>query len=355
MLLVAGVNIKNPVPQFWDPESPYHLPGIKALMVSFAEFSGYRSRLEAVRKTGLRKYLKIPKDVQVFLDNGAFHTLTKGLEFKSKEYRDFVKDAKPDWYPIPVEHIPHPSMKKSAQEKLYKATMVYNHRYAKDGYVPVVHAGAFLSEFLDGVEQISSKKKVKRLGLGAMVPFLLRGKGADGRTQVVDDIMKVRRRLPDVKIHGFGIGGTATLHIAAILGLDSVDSAGWRNRAARGIIQLRGTGDRVVAEFGKWRGRALSLKERKTLEDCGCPSCLGGPNALEQGGLKGFASRAVHNLWVLNEELQEIEHRLESSTYLDWYRDHVNNRVFLKLIEHAVEEAGLRQAPVTGRALATGH
>ena len=51
------------------------------------------------------------------------------------------------------------------------------------------------------------------------------------------------------KLHVFGIGGTATLHLAMLLGMDSVDSSGWRNRAARGVVQLVGSGDRVVAKL----------------------------------------------------------------------------------------------------------
>jgi len=277
--------------------------------------------------------------VEVFLDNGAFHTLMRGAELDAKAYRDFIDMSVPDWFPIPVEYIPHPRMRRAQQERLFKQTMLYNWKYAPKGYVPVVHAGLCLPKVLDSIERLRVKTPVSRLGLGAMVPFLVRGKGADGRTQVVDDILRVRRRLPEARIHGFGIGGTATLHIASVLGLDSVDSSGWRNRAARGIIQLRGTGDRVVANFGKWRGRALSLLEKRGLKNCGCPACTsGGTKALEGGGLAGFAARATHNLWVLASELQDIEHHLANGSYARWYPEHIDNRIFLKMIEHAVSE-----------------
>jgi hypothetical protein len=39
-------------------------------------------------------------------------------------------------------------------------------------------------------------------------------------------------------------------YIAALLDINSVDSRGWRNRAACGIIQLPGKGDRIVADLG---------------------------------------------------------------------------------------------------------
>jgi hypothetical protein len=289
---------------------------------------------------GLREFLGLPNDYQVFIDNGAFHSLTHEVPFDVRGYRRFIGKADADWYPIPVEHIPHPSMSRRKQRDLYRKTMIYNRGYAPQGFVPIAHVGACLPQFLDCFERMNRKTTVERLGLGAMVPFLLRGKGSDGRTRVVDDIISVRSRLPDTRIHGFGIGGTATLHIAAVLGLDSVDSSGWRNRAARGIVQLRGTGDRVVADFGKWRGRRLSPKERKGLCDCGCPSCrVGGPRGLEKGGIVGFASRATHNLWVLAEEAAEIGRRFSDPSYYEWIRSHIDNRVFIGLIDHAIEAA----------------
>lgn len=339
MRLIAGVNLRNPVPRFWDPEDPYHLPQIRGLMISFADFHGYSTRIKAVRDRGLRSYLRIPKDVDVYLDNGAFHTLMRGNEIDSAAYRSFVELSAPDWFPIPAEFIPHPRMPLKEQERMFRKTTSYNWKYAPKGYVPVVHAGRCLPKFLDSIERLNNKTSIPRLGLGAMVPFLLRGKGADGRTQVVDDILLVRRRLPNVRIHGFGIGGTATLHIAAVLGLDTVDSSGWRNRAARGIIQLRGTGDRIVAAFGSWRGRALSLSEKRSLKQCGCPACSAdGAKRLETGGIDGFAARATHNLWVLASELKDVEHHIADGSYAEWFPNHVDNRIFRTLIAHAVDE-----------------
>lgn len=315
------------------------MPQVRALMVSFADFHGYRARINGVTRLGIRKYLRIPENVQVFLDNGAFHTLLRGDELNPAAYQKFIEISSPDWYPIPAEFIPHPKMRVALQEQLFRKTTIYNTKYAPKGFVPVVHAGKCLPKFLDSIERMEKKnsRPVTRLGLGAMVPFLLRGKGADGRFQVVDDIMAVRKRLPNARIHGFGIGGTATLHIAALLGLDSVDSSGWRNRAARGIIQLRGTGDRIIGDFGKWRGRPVSLQERKDLRNCACPSCsTDGPKMLEAGKLAGFAARATHNLWVLTKELSDIETQLKAGTYRDWYQDHMENRIFTKLVEHSL-------------------
>ena len=105
----------------------------------------------------------------------------------------------------------------------------------------------------------------------------------------------------------------------------------------------------MVANFGKWRGRRLSPKERDLLGNCGCPSCIGqGPPALEDGGITGFAARATHNLWVLSEEAADIDRRLATPSYLEWVRSHVDNRIFRVLIEHSVQ-AGITARLVNNR------
>lgn len=48
-------------------------PALSAVMVSYAEFYQRKARRTAAMKQGLRKYLGVPKDVAVYLDNGAFY------------------------------------------------------------------------------------------------------------------------------------------------------------------------------------------------------------------------------------------------------------------------------------------
>src|SRR5690606_4668230 len=111
--------------------------------------------------------------------------------------------------------------------------------------------------------------------------------------EILSQLQHVREVFHDKKIHVFGIGGTATLHLAALLRIDSVDSSGWRNRAARGIIQLPGSGERMVTELGSWRGRSLSEREWITLENCQCPACRNyGIAGLTTDKSFGFYNRA---------------------------------------------------------------
>ena len=156
----------------------------------------------------------------------------------------------------------------------------------------------------------------------------------------MDSLIHFRQQFPDKKLHIFGIGGTSTLHIAALLGINSVDSSGWRNRAARGIIQLPGTGDRIIAQLGNWRGRTISQEEEKKLKECQCPACQQhGLEGLRMSGEIGFYNRATHNLWVLLEEARQIEEHLTIlCDYETWYQEHLDNTIYRPLIKKLIEE-----------------
>ena len=151
---------------------------------------------------------------------------------------------------------------------------------------------------------------------------------------ILQNVKHVREKFADKIIHVFGIGGTATLHLAYLLKVDSVDSSGWRNRAARGVVQLPGSGDRMTAELGSWRGRKPSVLEWLTLGDCRCPACRRfGTSGLRDKGLQGFANRATHNLATLLRESELIDYHLKSGTYADWYPYHVNNTIYYDIIK----------------------
>ncbi len=197
---------------------------------------------------GLHEHFGIPKEVKVYLDNGAFSFIKKQQEIPIEEYQEFVEAAKPDWYPIPQDFIPTPKMTWEEQEKCFQKTMKMNLEHHHGDFVPVVHISNFLEQYIEEIVSHKRLSKKTHIALGGIVPNLLRAPKAMPHQNIIDRLTHFRDKFKDKKLHVFGIGGTATLHIAALLGINSVDSTGWRNRAARGLIQLPGTGDRIVAE-----------------------------------------------------------------------------------------------------------
>ncbi len=339
MQVIAGLSLKNLKPEVWNSASLYYLPGLQAVMVSYAEFGKMPAPRRKAMKQGLHGYLDIPERVPIYLDNGAFYFLSKGGEVPRQEYEEFVRQACPDWYTIPQDYIPTPRMSDAEQLDCLRRTMEVNRAYQGDGYIPVVHISRHLNEYLREFQANRQLRDKPAVALGGIVPNLLRASKAMPYSDILDSVRRTRAELSNQQLHVFGIGGTATLHLAALLGVDSVDSSGWRNRAARGIVQLPGRGDRTVANLGNWRGREPSEDEWELLGLCPCPACRQfGVEGLRATGILGFCNRATHNLWTLLDEARQIEGHLAAGTYETWYDRHVDNSIYRPLIDYVLEQ-----------------
>jgi 7-cyano-7-deazaguanine tRNA-ribosyltransferase len=338
VLIIAGSSLRCLPPHVWDVNSPYYLPDLKAVMVSYAEFHRMPARRRKAMEQGLHEYLGIPEEVKIYLDNGAFYFLSRDGEMPREEYDEFVRLAKPDWWPIPQDFIPSPRMTIEEQRNCFNRTMQVNLAYQHDGYVPVIHICRVLEEYTIEIKAHERLSEKPTIALGGIVPNLMRAPRAMTHKEILVSLRHVRQTFTDKQIHVFGIGGTSTLHIAALLGMDSVDSSGWRNRAARGIVQLPGSGDRMVAELGKWVIRKPSKLEWDILSGCTCPACnLYGLDGLKANAIGGFCNRATHNLWVLLEEVRWIERHLADGTYTSLYKQRLDNSIYLPLIDQILE------------------
>jgi queuine/archaeosine tRNA-ribosyltransferase len=307
-------------------------------MISYADLDQMPARRRTAMRHGIHKDLGIPEGVSVYLDNGAFFFLGKGGEVPRQQYDAFVRQALPDWYTIPQDYIPTPRMSDAEQLACLQRTMEVNLTYHRDGYVPVVHISRYLDEYLRQFQTHEALRVKPAVALGGIVPNLLRAPKAMAYGDILDSLRRTRTALANQRLHVFGVGGTATLHLGALLSVDSVDSSGWRNRAARGIVQLPGRGDRVVANLGNWRGREPDADEWERLATCLCPACYQfGLEGLKARRIAGFCNRATHNLWTLLEEAQQIQKHLDNGTYKTWYREYVDNSIYRPLIDYVLE------------------
>ena len=351
--VVAGLSLKNLHPRVWDSASPFYLPALGAVMVSYAEFrrSPPRRRRAAA---GLRAYLGAPPGVRIYLDNGAFSLMRSadGLPTaaearrRAADFDAFARAARPDWHPVPADYIPTPDLSPWARGGRVTRTLNQLRRSTGGPHVPVVHVGPHLPRYLNELRKmprVLCDRATPCLAVGGIVPNLLRAPKALGYPTVLANLRDVRAAFPGKKLHVFGVGGTATVHLAAVLGFDSADSSGWRNRAARGLIQLPGTGDRLLAKMGSWRGRGLSPAERDRLAACRCPGCREASEhdaeplaGLAARGLAGFCRRATHNLHVLLEEAAWVDARLRTGTYAAEWPGRLDNSVYRPLIEAAL-------------------
>lgn len=145
------------------------------------------------------------------------------------------------------------------------------------------------------------------------MPSVFNTKGAGGIYNVVKIVSYIRKLLPKKKIHVFGVGSALTMHLMFYVGASSVDSSGWRTKAAFGAIQLPGIGDRYITRRKRHKTyRNISKDEEEILAHCQCPVC-------KEGGLEklrtSFKSRALHNSWVFQKEVETARDLVKKKKY----------------------------------------
>lgn len=91
--IVAGLSLKNLQPRVWDPTSPYYLPALSAVMVSYADFHRMPARRYKAMEQGLHAYLGVPDSMKIYLDNGAFYFLKRDGGTPKEAYEEFVTQA----------------------------------------------------------------------------------------------------------------------------------------------------------------------------------------------------------------------------------------------------------------------
>lgn len=339
MEVVAGLTLKNMRPRVCEERSPEFMPGLTAVMLSFDEIRRRPKTRRRILAEGLHSIFGIKSDdirgkrLRIFVDNGAFACLRRGDEPAVAEFREFVGATTPTWYPVPADYIPLPSYSRKRRRDLFRKTVSVLESHTYDGFCPVIHPGPWLDGYLETLQRLNL---TRQLAIGGLVPHLLNSEGAR-RRQTISLLCRIRREFPGT-IHAFGIGGIVTLHLAAALGIDTADSSGWRQRAARGLIILRGKGERRAAELGSWNGRALGGDEWDDLTRCRCPSCRRvGIDGLKARGVAGFAARAGHNLAVLLAEAKLINRHLANGDFPKWTMRRVRGHYMAPLVACALE------------------
>ena len=335
MEVVAGLSLRNLRPRVWDRRSPAFVPKLTAVMLSFEELRLRPALCRRAMAGGFPAVLGPDAGgTRVYLDNGAFACLRREATPAVEEFKSFVVAAGPAWYPVPADFIPRPCDSRRRQRSLYERTVAVLEAHAAGGFCPVVHAGPWLDRYMEALQRLGL---TRQLAVGGLVPHLLNSAGAQ-RRETIARLRRLRGEFPGT-IHAFGIGGVVTLHLAAALGFDSADSSGWRQRAARGLVVLRGRGERQAVRLGSWKGRALDGPGWEELARCRCPACRAdGVEGLKRLGVEGFALRAVHNLAILLDEAALIDRHLDRGDFPGWSARRVRGNRMADLVKFALDD-----------------
>jgi len=306
----------NGVPKPWK-----HFE-IDGLMVNAYEILQKNRANLMVREKGIHKYLVF--DGPIAMDSGGFLFMKKKiLDVHPQKILELYELSKPNFGVI-LDHPLEPNLSNAERKKRQLKTlentwyMVNSRKEHNLELIPVIHGHSIrtISWYIKKLHQIN---EFKTYGIGSLVPSVFNSKGAGGIYNVAKIVSFIRKRLPTKKIHVFGVGSTLTMHLMFYVGADSVDSSGWRTKAAFGAIQLPGVGDRYITARKRHKiYRDLSENEKEILARCKCPVC-------KKEGIEklrtSFEARALHNSWVFQQEVKMARKLTKKGKYESYVKE----------------------------------
>jgi 7-cyano-7-deazaguanine tRNA-ribosyltransferase len=221
----------------------------------------------------------------------------------------------------PVGAVSEGKAKRILAENLERYILMRGRAQPRITIVPVLHALSRSTVEWECRRLAAIDSAPPLVGLGGVVPHLMAitrnfrfGRDMAAKLKLVDLLHQrfsvARETFPKSRLHVFGAGGTVSIAMALRAGADSVDSSGWRVRAAFGCI------------LGPW-GRQLRIRSRansprlfrrslqEAVNGCRCPVCTGNVDSKYATQLvKSFDSRATHNLWMQFSDLKRVRAKL---------------------------------------------
>ena len=345
-LNINGKSIKTPLlwlghPMGFNPK-PWEYFSLETLMVNAYDFLNKPKFYEEACKKGIHKFLGF--DGLIIMDSGGFiYQKNEISNIEPSTIIELYEKAKPDIGVVldfPFAPDKPNLINRKRWEKTLKNTEYMINNNGKIALMPVLH-GYNLKELKKACDQV---KKINEdpllVGLGSMVPLLFNMKGSNrfkNRHQyVIDATRLVRKEFPNSLMHAFGVGSTKTMHLMYALGVDSLDSSGWRLKAAYGAIQLPGVSDRHPTSRNNGRS-SLNEKEKKILELCECPTCKDKSIEDRISSLdSAFIPRALHNCWVYLQEQQSYINSIETGKSKNFIEERLSKGYFSKSYNHLI-------------------
>jgi len=311
---------------------------IDGLMVNAYEILQKKNTDKEVRERGIHRYLRF--EGPIAMDSGGFLFMKKkSLDVDPQRILELYELGKPDLGVVldhPLEPNLRPLERKRRQMKSLKNTgyMVKSKKSRNPELIPVIHghSSQTVSWYIRALNRVSD---FKTYGIGSLVPSVFNTKGAGGIYNVLRIVSHVRKKVPDKRIHVFGIGSTLTMHLMFYAGADSVDSSAWRTKAAFGAIQLSGVGDRYITPRKRHKIYLnLSSAEKEILARCKCPVCR--KEGLEE--LKrSFKARALHNSWVFQKEIEKTRELIKKDEYENYLQKILTRSTLSNAFKYAVK------------------
>jgi 7-cyano-7-deazaguanine tRNA-ribosyltransferase len=337
------------------PWQVFRLPG---LLMNAWDILSTGQASQKVREDGINEYLGLDPSCPTLLDSGGYLYLKRGnLKVDPCDVLKLYMDLAPTIGAV-LDYPLDPFVEADANQKRWQQTLANTRlMFSRNGHLtlmPIIHAHSVSQAERACADLRHIIEEPSVLGIGSLVPLMrTRHDGRvlakqstrsvsqseyhqSSRHLAVEIIRAVRAHFPDAFLHVFGVGGTTTMHLMFALGVDSIDSIGWRLKAGYGAVQLPGFGDRFTGD--KPRRKRTMLKDdeksKEVLLKCQCPVCQEHATlekrlvALE----KSFDNRALHNAWVFVREAASFRTKIETNSVESFVRERLRHSPLKSLL-----------------------
>jgi 7-cyano-7-deazaguanine tRNA-ribosyltransferase len=315
--LIVGRSARSHVPLSFEH------PLATESVYSISDLIGSTATRERVRSKGIHSLC--PNGQRVMIDSGGYQYLRQGkFPLRWEELIDFYNECGADdgvSLDRPAGAVSDAKTKIILAENLERYILMRGRAQANITIIPVLH----------GLSRPMVEWECRRLaaidsapplvGLGGVVPHLMAitrnfrfGRDMAAKLKLVDLLHErfsvARETFPKSRLHVFGAGGTVSIAMALRAGANSVDSSGWRVRAAFGCI-LGPWGRQLRIRSQTQSPRMFQRSLRNTMDGCRCPVCTGSVETHRASKLiKSFDSRATHNLWMQFSDFTRVRAKL---------------------------------------------
>lgn len=285
---------------------------VKSVIISSYEFIKNKGLLYRIEKRGgMREYLKLHKNIQLWIDSGGFQIMRKGIRVRIEKIAQIYERIDADIY-ISLDYPTLPTDgEKERRKKIEKNKQNFDflyRRFPDKKIIPVIHFAPSLEEYDELLKFYIDEYDLDIIAFGGFVPPLMSVKGT--KKSRLKGILALKYVATFMKnnVHVMGIGAATTISILKALNIKSTDSAAWRVKAAYGKIILPWGGERHVSNreinFGR---KKLSQDEFQQLiqlirthDSFPFQEYLENIESyLEDIVFKNFEMRAIFNAWIV--------------------------------------------------------
>lgn len=276
-------------PRYWED-----IPDMNTMMINAYHIS--RSyQYDKLKNDGLHRHYS--KNGVFFADSGGFQARVYNLSIdpisvlRTQESigADIISTL--DMPVFPDDTIYQKSHANAIRLSITNALLLMKNREREDMKVYASIQGNDIKTMLNMIDYLSKKEKFDGFAIGGLVPK------RSNFHKVIDLVYAVRKKIGDVPLHVFGLGGVSVIPLLVYLGVDTFDSSAFMVSGAK----------RLFFRPGRSHSEFQDMNELKYLP-CVCPVCS--TRTLEEIRSQRKLV-AMHNLWMITEELRSLKAAIE--------------------------------------------